>query len=251
MPKNKTKGALAGRRIIVTGAGSGMGRAIAKLFAAEGASLALLDVNEKGLRPVAKSTGAFARRVDISSDSEVAAFVKEAARELAGIDGLVNAAGIYDRIPFGKITPERWHRVLAVNLNGPYYLCYRALPFLKREKKATIVNISSTGFLRPGPGMTHYVASKGGLIGLTRALAIELAPKVRVNAICPGMIRTALTRALYPTEKALEQRAAGAILAGRIGEPEDIAQSALYLTSDASSFVNGTIVTVDGGATFY
>ena len=247
----KDKGALAGRRIVVTGAGSGMGRAIARLFADEGAALALLDVNEKNLKEVAKKTGAFARRVDISQEKEGAAFVKQAAKELGGIDGIVNAAGIYDRVPFAKINSERWHRILGVNLHGPYYLCFAALPHLQREKKATIVNISSTGFLKPGPGMTHYVASKGGLIGLTRALALELAPKVRVNAICPGMIRTALTKALYDSEKDLEKTASSRILAGRIGEPEEIAKSALFLSSDASSFVNGTIVTVDGGATFY
>jgi 3-oxoacyl-[acyl-carrier protein] reductase len=251
MAKKNKAGALAGRRILVTGAGSGMGMAIAERFAAEGAALGLIDVNEKGLKQVARRTGALAVKCDVSSRSEVDAFVRAAARELGGIDGLVNAAGIYDRIPFDKITPERWQRMLGVNLTGPYLLCYSALPHLRRAKKATIVNIASTGFIRPGPGMAHYVSTKGGLIGLTRALALELAPKIRANAICPGMIRTGITRALYATEKQLEEMAASRILAGRIGEPDEIAQTALFLSSDASSFVNGTIITVDGGATFY
>jgi NAD(P)-dependent dehydrogenase (short-subunit alcohol dehydrogenase family) len=249
--KKKAAGALAGRRIVVTGASSGMGLAIAERFAAEGAALALIDVNERILKEVGKRTGALALKCDVSSHKEVAAFVQRAARALGGIDGIVNAAGIYDKLPFDKITPERWQRMLGVNLTGPYLLVYSALPHLRRAKRATIVNIASTGFIRPGPGMAHYVSTKGGLVGLTRALALELAPKIRANAICPGMIRTGITRALYPTEKQLEQVAASRILAGRIGEPDEIAQAALFLTSDASSFVNGTIVTVDGGSTFY
>ena len=251
MAKKNKAGALAGRRILVTGAGSGMGMAIAERFAAEGAALGLLDVNEKGLKKAARRSGAFAQTCDVSSPKEVASFVKRAARALGGIDGIINAAGIYERIAFDRITPEKWQRMLAVNLTGPYLLCYSALKHLRRAKRATIVNIASTGFLKPGPGMTHYVSAKGGLIGLTRALSIELAPKVRVNAICPGMIRTGITRPLYATEKDLEQAAASRILVQRIGEPEEIAQAALFLSSEASSFVNGTIVTVDGGSSFY
>ena len=256
----KAPGALSGRRIVVTGAGSGMGRAIAERFAAEGAQLALTDINDKALKSVARRCGAFAVAAEVSSEQEIAAFITQSARELGGIDGIINAAGIYENLPFGKITPAKWQRVLAVNLTGPYLVCYHALPHLRRanlrgkhlrEGQATIVNISSTSFHNPFPGMTHYASSKAGLIGLTRSLAIELAPAVRVNAICPGTIRTALTRALYPNEKALEKAAAARTPAGRIGEPEDLAEAALFLTSAASSFISGTIVTVAGGSVFY
>ena len=244
-------GVLSGRRIVVTGAGSGMGRAIAERFAAEGAQLALTDLNEKALKSVSRRCGAFAFAADVSSEKDIAKFITRSARELKGIDGIVNAAGIYENIPFGQIAPARWQHMLGVNLNGPYLICHFALPHLRRAKQATIVNISSTSFLSPNPGMVHYASSKGGVIGLTRALAIELAPKVRANAIVPGTIRTSLTRALYPNEKALETAAAGRTPAGRIGEPEEIAESGLFLTSAASSFITGTIITVAGGNPVY
>ena len=247
----RSAGALAGRRIVVTGAGSGMGRAIAKRFAAEGARLALTDMNDRGLKAVARSCGAFGFAADVSSQEQVAEFIAQAAREMKGIDGIVNAAGIYENIKFGQLTPAKWQRMIAVNLTGPYLVCYSAVPHLRRAKSATIVNISSTSFQVPFPGMAHYASSKGGVIGLTRALSIELAPAVRVNAICPGTIRTSLTRALYPTEKALESAAAGRTPAGRIGEPEDIAEAALFLSSAASSYISGTIVTVAGGGIFH
>ena len=252
MAKSKSVvGALAGRRIVITGAGSGMGRAIAERVTAEGAQLALTDLNERGLKAVGRRCGAFAGAADVSSQEDIAAFIAQAALEMKGIDGIVNAAGIYENIKFGQLTPAKWQRMIAVNLTGPYLVCYSALPYLRRAKRATIVNISSTSFQVPFPGMVHYASSKGGVIGLTRALSIELAPAVRANAICPGTIRTSLTRALYPTEKALVAAAVGRTPAGRIGEPEDVAEAALFLSSEASSYISGTIVTVAGGGLFH
>jgi NAD(P)-dependent dehydrogenase (short-subunit alcohol dehydrogenase family) len=248
--RGRLSGSLHGRHILVTGAGSGMGLAIARRFAAEGAKLGLIDVNAAGLRLAARGTTSLGYRADVSSESEVKKLVADAARKLGGIDGIINAAGIYERMAFADITLESWQRMLAVNLTGPYLLIRAALPHLKRNKSATVVNIASTGFLKPGAMMSHYVATKGGLIGLTRALAVDLAPKIRVNAICPGMIITGITRALYGKEKELRKLASTRTALQRIGEPEEIADAALWLTAGAS-FTTGSIVTVDGGSTYY
>jgi NAD(P)-dependent dehydrogenase (short-subunit alcohol dehydrogenase family) len=170
---------------------------------------------------------------------------------MKGIDGIVNTAGIYANMPFEKVTPAQWQRFVGVNMNGPYFMCHSALPHLRRAKRATIVNFASTSFLVPYPGMAHYAASKGGVVGFTRALAVELGPKIRANAICPGTIRTAMTQALYPNDKALEKAAGSRAPLGHIGEPEDIAETALFLTSDASSYITGTLITVAGGQMIY
>jgi NAD(P)-dependent dehydrogenase (short-subunit alcohol dehydrogenase family) len=227
-----------------------MGMAIARRFAAEGAKLALLDVNAKGLATAARGTRSQVYLCDVSSESQVTKTVRDAAKAMGGMDGVVNAAGIYDRAEFEGVTPARWHRMLGVNLTGPYLVIRSALPYLSKNRTASIVNISSTGYIRPGPGMSHYVATKGGLVGLTRALALELGPRIRVNAICPGMIVTGITRALYSTEKQLRSIAKTRNALQRIGEPEEIADATLWLTAGAS-FTTGAIVTVDGGSTYY
>lgn len=242
---------LAGRRIIVTGVSSGMGRAIAYLFAAEGAKLTLVDWQEKGLGEVAEATSSLGIAADVSSEKAVESFVAKAAAHMGGIDGIVNAAGIFARIPIGELTVEQWHKTIAVNLTGPFLICRAAMPHLQRADAATIVNIASTGALQPGPSMTAYVASKGGLIGLSRALAVDLGPRIRVNTICPGMIRTGITEALYPDAKTLDDVAASRAALQRIGTPEEIAQATLFLTSQESSFTSGAIITVDGGKSYY
>jgi NAD(P)-dependent dehydrogenase (short-subunit alcohol dehydrogenase family) len=244
-------GRLAGRRILVTGASSGMGRAIAKLFAAEGAKLTLVDWNGAGVKKVARDADALAITADVSSPSEVEAFVAEAARRMGGLDGIVNAAGIYSRVPVAEVTPEVWHKIMDVNLTGPFMICRAAERHLQRARGATIVNISSIGPLKPTKDMIAYVASKGGMIALSRALAVEFAPRIRVNTICPGTILTAITEPLYPTLAELRAVASGNTALQRIGEPEEIAHAALFLTTPESSYVTGIVVAVDGGRSFY
>ena len=228
-----------------------MGRAIAYLFAAEGAKLALLDLHGDGLREVADATSSLGIETDVSSEKAVNAAVERAATDMGGLDGIVNAAGIYARIPLGELTSELWHKTIAVNLTGPFLICRAALPHLQKAERATIVNIASTGALQPTVGQTAYVSSKGGLIGLSRALAAELGPNIRVNTICPGMIRTGITETLYPDPKTLDQVAASRSALQRIGTADEIAHAALFLTSQESSYTTGTIITVDGGKTYY
>jgi NAD(P)-dependent dehydrogenase (short-subunit alcohol dehydrogenase family) len=239
---------LRGRKIIVTGAALGMGRAIAQLFAREGATLALLDANRDGVIKVAGELSAHAIPVDVSNPEEVAKAVAEADSVMRGIDGVVNAAGILRVAAFADTAPDLWRRVHDVNLFGPYLICRAALPALRRSGKATIVNIASMGGIKVPPGMSAYGASKAGLIGLSKGLALELAPAIRVNAVCPGIIKTSMTDALWagdPTEGAESVRRGVGLQ--RKGTPMEIAYLTLFLTSDESSFITGSVYTIDGG----
>ena len=241
---------LEGRRIIVTGAASGMGRAIARLFAQHGASLLLIDINGEALDALGIE-GAVTAVADMAQREQVEAAVDKAAKELGGIDGVVNAAGILRVFPFAETGPDMWHEVMGVNLHGPYYLCHAALPHLKRAGKATIVNISSLAGLIAPEGMTAYAATKAGLIGLTRVLAADLAPNIRANAIAPGVINTAMTQGMVQGSVAAVEEMGRNNSIGRAGTAEEIAELALFLSSDRSSFITGTTTAIDGGSSWH
>lgn len=241
---------LEGRRIIVTGAASGMGRAIATLFASHGARQTLFDVNGEALAAL-RIENADVAVVNMADREAVVAATEAAAEAMGGIDGLVNAAGILRVAPFADTGPEIWHEVMGVNLHGPYYLSHAAVPHLKRADKATVVNISSLAGLQGLEAMSAYVASKAGLIGLTRAMAADLAPKIRTNAIAPGLIKTAMTLALVQGSSAGVDEMGLSNVAGRPGTPEEIAELALFLSSERSSFINGTTTAIDGGASWH
>jgi NAD(P)-dependent dehydrogenase (short-subunit alcohol dehydrogenase family) len=244
-------GRLAGRRIFVTGAASGMGKAIAERFAAEGAKLALVDQTAEALGAVAEPLKALAIGLDVSSETQVAEAVERSAKTLGGLDGVVNAAGIYKAIPFEDLTFDAWRRFIDVNLAGPYLICRAALPHLRAAGGGAIVNISSIGAMQPAPGQAAYAASKGGLSSFTKALAAELGKdNIRANVIAPGMIHSGITHAIYSPEQA-EAVAATRTALPRMGRPDEIADAALYLISDESSYVSGTTVTVDGGRAFW
>jgi NAD(P)-dependent dehydrogenase (short-subunit alcohol dehydrogenase family) len=237
-------GRLQGRRILITGAASGIGRKTAELFASEGAALALLDRNREGLAEVARETRGLALEADISKEPPVARAVEQSAAAMGGIDGVVNAAGIVIHGSVLDVGVEDWQRVLDVNLTGTYTVVRCCLPWLKKAPFATIVNIASgQGLLPNTPNMTAYAASKGGVVNLTRALAAELAPSIRVNSVCPGMVDTPMTAGL--------QRETDRYAMKRIAEPLEIAQAILFLTSAESSFVSGSALAVDGGRTFH
>jgi NAD(P)-dependent dehydrogenase (short-subunit alcohol dehydrogenase family) len=228
-----------------------MGKAIAALFAAEGAKLALLDLTADALRAVAEPIGALALPVDVSSEADVVGAVERAAAHLGGLDGVVNAAGIYKAIPFGEIDYATWRRYLDVNLTGPYLVCHAAMKHLKAAGGATIVNISSIGSLQPTPGQAVYAASKGGLTALGRALAAEFGhDKIRVNTILPGMIHSGITHAIYTPEQA-EQVAAGRSALERMGTSEEIANTTLFLTTPQSDYITGASLVIDGGRSYY
>ena len=239
---------LRGRRIIVTGAAYGMGRAIARLFAQEAAKLTLLDINGEALAAVARDIDAHAIAVDVSVPDAVGKAVAEADATMRGIDGVVNAAGILRVAPFAETEPEMWRRVHDVNLFGPYLVCRAALPALQRAGKSTIVNIASMGGIKTPTNMSAYGASKAGLIGLTKGIALELAPTIRANAVCPGIIKTPMTDALWQGDpnEGLDQvrRAVGM---QRKGTPTEVAYLTLFLTSEESSFITGSVYTIDGG----
>jgi NAD(P)-dependent dehydrogenase (short-subunit alcohol dehydrogenase family) len=237
---------LEGRRILVTGAAGGMGLAIAQMFAAEGATLALIDLNEDGVHAAASVLGATSFACDVSDRAAVGTMVSKAAAALGGLDGIVNAAGILAIKPFGELEPEIWDRMLAINLTGPFNIIYAALPLLRAAPRATIVNIASTSALMPMAGTTGYSASKAGLAMFTKCLAFDLGPSIRANTICPGVIKTEMTRYLWESPEHTN-RAAERVALKRLGLPEDVARAALFLSTEDSGFTTGTELPVDGG----
>jgi 3-oxoacyl-[acyl-carrier protein] reductase len=183
----------------------------------------------------------------------VNAAVAQGQKHLGGFDGLVNAAGILAVEPVLDTEVATWRRILDVNFMGPNLVCRAMLPELMKHPGATVVNICSTVSMRPFPKFAAYSASKAALLSLTRSLAMELAPKVRVNAICPGPIRTPMNQKTWddPSLGQSEAAAAGLVAMGRVGEPDEIASAALYLTTSDSSYVNGESLVVDGGQAFW
>lgn len=231
---------LENRKILITGAASGMGKAIADLFAAHGAALALFDRNPIDDGPHA----AFV--CDVADRDAVAAAVRAAGEALGGLDGVVNAAGVLDIKPFAALSGESWDRMLAVNVTGPFNVVRAALPLLQAAPAATIVNIGSVSGLMPMAGTAGYSASKAALHMFTKCLAFDLGPDIRANTIAPGTVRTEMTRYLWENPDHL-QRAEDRVALKRLGDPIDIARAALYLTCAESAFTTGMEMPVDGG----
>ena len=234
------------RRILITGAGSGIGKATAELFAAEGAKLALLDINEDTIAELVESLGGVAVTADVRDEQSVDDAVAKAADALGGLDGLVNAAGVGIYSSLEDMDLDLWRKVIDINLTGTFVVCKAILPFLQQAEEATIVNIASGAATRAGTGRSAYTASKAGVIAFTRAIAGELAPKIRANAMLPGAVETPLLQGVTSdpaARKALEARYA----MKRVGQPEEIAQAILFMTSKQSSFMTGSPMLVDGG----
>jgi len=234
---------LDGRRIVITGAASGIGRATAERFLAEGASVALLDRNGQALTAAFEGRGrCFA--VDISDEEAVAQVIEQAARDMGGIDGVVNAAGIMGKGSILEVPADKFRQQIEVNLVGTYIVSRNCLRWMMDESSATIVNIASAAGLLPNaPGLTAYAASKGAVINLTRCMAAELAPRVRVNSVCPGMVDT-------PMADGYRGNVSNYALK-RLADPSEIAAAILFLTSTESSYVTGTALAVDGGRSFH
>lgn len=236
---------LKGRRIVITGAASGIGRATAQLFAAEGASLVLLDRNAENLEDTARAVGGTAFATDITDEASVAQAVARGADAMGGIDGVVNAAGIQIRGSVLEVDAAEWRRVLDINLTGSYIVARSCLPWLmKSPGVATIVNIASgQALLTNAPNRTAYAASKGGVLNLTRALAAELAPAVRANCVCPGLVDTPMAEGVRGN--------VGNYALQRLAQPEEIGRAILFLTSTDASYVTGAALAVDGGRSFH
>jgi NAD(P)-dependent dehydrogenase (short-subunit alcohol dehydrogenase family) len=238
---------LAGRKIIITGGASGIGRATARLFRREGAAVAILDRSDNAAKAVADEIGAVAIACDVSDPSSVSAAVNKAAEAMGGLDGVINAAGVADT------TAEVFSRTVAVNLTGTFLVIQAAAPLIQKAGRGTIVNIASgVGLMPTGPGSVAYVASKGGVVALTKSVAMELAPNIRVNSVCPGAVETAMTAGYIRTPAGDPNPAITARYAmGRHAQPEELAAAILFLTSDESSFMTGIALPVDGGRTFH
>jgi len=237
---------LKGRKIVVTGAASGMGEAVARLFAAEGAALTLLDITEARLSAIADELGQHAVAGDISDENGVERAISGAAERMGGIDGLVNVAGILVRKPVRETSFADFQRVLSVNLGGPFLTCRAALPLLEQAEFGTIINVASLAGLRSQPGLAAYSATKAGLVAFTEALSGELGPTVRINAVCPGVIETPMTAYMFEDDSphvAVEtlNRAA------RPGTPEEVAKVCLFLSTPESAFVSSAAIAVTGG----
>jgi len=234
---------------IVTGAASGLGQAIAEQFLAEGAKVVFSDIH-----PLEKACSlgenGFFQLADVSKREEVDGLVEVALSHFGGLDIMVNNAGIGLTGEITVMTDELWNKVLAVNLNGVFYgTRSAAASMVERGIKGSIINMASilgsVGFASAGA----YSASKGGVIQLTRTAALELAPKgVRVNAIAPGFIKTGMTQGIQDDET-VNDAIVSATPLGHMGEPNDIAYAAIYLASDESAFVTGSVLSVDGGWT--
>ncbi|MGX5357511.1 SDR family NAD(P)-dependent oxidoreductase [Kocuria sp. KH4] len=225
---------LTGRVAVVTGGGSGIGAAIAMLFAREGADVAVLDRDEQHARAVAEECGAFGGRTaalaaDVTDGEAVRAAMDRVAEELGGIDVLVSAAGILDETPLLEMTEATFDKVLAVDLKGVFLAARWAAPHMVARGGGRIINIASQLGIKGGTGLTHYVAAKAGVIGMTKAMALELAEHgILVNAIAPGPIVTPLIEGLSEEWKAAKQ---AELPIGRFGQAHEVAPTALLLAS--------------------
>ncbi len=240
------------RIAIVTGAGQGIGRAIALGLAREGARVAIADVNEECANSVkneieAAGGRALVIRTDVSNEDSVQAMVERSLQEFGRVDILVNNAGIFPTSPVEEMSEEDWDRVIGTNLVGAF-LCSRAVvaKFLE-QGSGRIISLTSGRAFQGAKNGAHYAASKAGIIGFSKSLALELAPHgITVNVICPGITDTAQPRGHQTEEQIYAQ--AQRIPLGRIGQPEDLVGPAVFLASDAAAFITGQTIMVNGGS---
>jgi NAD(P)-dependent dehydrogenase (short-subunit alcohol dehydrogenase family) len=255
---------LEGKTAIITGAGSGQGRAAAVLFAKEGASVVVADVNVPGGEETVasiKEAGGRATflRTDVSDEEQCEALVEHAINTYGQLNILYNNAGVWyvahhgyvvgeTDAPAPLLTQNIWDRTIDINLKGVYLCCKYAIPAMQRSDGiGSIVNVSSVGAIRVGRGASDaYISSKGGVMAVTRNLAVEHAPKIRCNCLFPGPIETPMVGDLTPERKQWSEEN---VPLGRWGQPEDVARMALFLASDDASFITAAMFVVDGGFT--
>ena len=252
-------GRMAGRVALVTGGGGGIGEATGRLFAEEGAAVALLDTDAAAVEAAAAGIQAaipgaqvMALTGDVTREAEARRIIEETAARWDALHTLVNVAGVRVYAPLAEAGAADWERIIGVNVLGTAHCCKAALPWLRAAGRGTIVNVSSVYGVMGRTGMGQYDTTKAAVLGFTRALAVEEAPhRVRVNAVCPGgtitpyHIRRAAARGVSEAE--MRTQRAGDNLLGRWAEPREVAYPILFLASDESSFVTGATLMVDAG----
>jgi 3-oxoacyl-[acyl-carrier protein] reductase len=247
---------LRGKVAVITGAGGGFGEGIARRFGQEGARVVVADINAAAARKVALEigNGAVAIGGDVSQGKDVARMVGAAVDRFGGLDLVVNNAGTTHRNqPLLDVPEEQFDRIFAVNVKSIYLMTQSAVPVLRQQGRGgSIINISSTAGIRPRPGLVWYNGTKGAVNTMTQCMAIELAPdNIRVNAICPVLGATGLTELFMGQADNPEtrQKFLATIPLGRMSQPSDIANACVWLGEDASSFITGVLLPVDGGRT--
>jgi NAD(P)-dependent dehydrogenase (short-subunit alcohol dehydrogenase family) len=244
---------LANKTAIVTGAGQGIGRAIAKGLAEQGASVVVAELNgENGARVArdieAAGGAALAVQTDVSKEESIDAMVKEAQRVFKEVHILVNNAALFPGSSVADMKVSEWEQVIRTNLTGSFFCCRAVMPGMKQKGAGRIINFTSGRALQGSKHGAHYAASKGGIIGFTKSLALELAPYgITVNSICPGAIDTPQPKAHVKNEAEFYAKAKKIPL-GRVGQPEDLVGSVLFLASDWSSYITGQMIVVNGGS---
>lgn len=237
---------LKGKVAIITGGASGIGEHMVNLFSQEGAHVIAADINDEALEKVSKKENVMGMKLNVTSDEEWNALAKDVNSRFGKIDILVNNAGISSEKPFADITLEDWQKMMSINGFGPFVGMKHVAPFMAKQKKGSIINISSyTAII--GQGFNHYSASKGAVRALSKAAATTFGQSgVRVNALFPGIIETPMTQNLSASRDLLDQLIKATPLQ-RLGQPEDVAQAALFLASDKSSYITGAEIIIDGG----
>jgi 2-keto-3-deoxy-L-fuconate dehydrogenase len=240
---------LAGRRLLITGAAQGIGADVARRCVAEGASVALVD-RDPAVERLAEQLGGRAFVADVTSAAAAASTVAEAIRQLGGLDGLANVAGVHRDGDVVDTSDESWNLVLGVNLTAPFLWARAALPAMLEAGEGAIVNIGSIASSHALPRSAAYVASKTGLIGLTRSLAVDFGRRgVRSNAILPGSIETEFLASYIERNPERGEELMDRNFAGRFGTPDEVAACCAYLLSDEARFINGASIAIDGGRT--
>ncbi len=247
---------LQGKSAVITGAGGGFGEGIARRLAAEGARVVIADLDAAAARRVAASigNGAVAVAGDVSRGADVRTMIAAATDRFGGLDIVVNNAGTTHRNqPILDVDEATFDRVFAVNVKSLYWTTQAAVPVFRAQGRGgSIINISSTAGIRPRPGLVWYNGTKGAMNTMTQCMAIELAPdNIRVNAICPVLGATGLTEMFMgqPDSAEVRQKFMSTIPLGRMSQPSDIANACVWLAEDASSFITGVLLPVDGGRT--
>jgi len=248
-------GQLQGKTAIITGSGTGLGEAIARRYASEGARVIVADIDQAGAARVAADIGAAALAVhaDVTRRTDVENLVQQCQAAFGAVDIVVNNAGVVQRNqPLWAVDEATFDRIFAVNVKAIYYMTCAVVPLMRAQKHGVILNLGSTGGIRPRSGLAWYNASKGAVNLLSKSMAVELAPDgIRVNAICPSLAVTNMFEPVLNAPDTPENRARflSTIPLGRFCEPGDIAAAAVFLASEASSFMTGVVFPVDGGRT--